>query len=176
MRSSPNQIPLAPFILSHLVEVKDYTTSTTWKYDTHRSGVILERCRYLHRVDTHPPRPCFPPTQVPWTRRVSPASKFLVAPGSCLCCVGPSGSILRSKPRNPPAMVLWPNRPDLTTPSFEHVKPFTSSGQTVYSCRMDLPGPTTSVGTRTDYSVGPWDYPACATRHLKAWSRRTTQE
>jgi hypothetical protein len=31
---------------------------------------------------------------------------------------------------------------------------------------MDLPGPATSVGTRTDYSVGPWDYPACATRHL----------
>jgi hypothetical protein len=28
----------------------------------------------------------------------------------------------------------------------------------------------------TDYSVGPWDYPACATRHLKAWSTRTTQE
>jgi hypothetical protein len=26
--------------------------------------------------------------------------------------------------------------------------------------RMDLPGPTTSVGTRTDYSVGPWDYSA----------------
>jgi hypothetical protein len=43
-------------------------------------------------------------------------------------------------------------------------------------CRMDLPGPTTSVGTRTDYSVGPWDYPACATWHLKAWSTRTTQE
>jgi hypothetical protein len=35
-------------------------------------------------------------------------------------------------------------------------------------CRMDLPGPTTSVGTRTDYSVGPWDYPACTTRHLIA--------
>jgi hypothetical protein len=44
------------------------------------------------------------------------------------------------------------------------------------TCRMDLPGPTTSVGTRTNYSVGPWDYPACATRHLKAWSTRTTQE
>jgi hypothetical protein len=43
-------------------------------------------------------------------------------------------------------------------------------------CRMDLPGPTTSVGTRTDYSVGPWDYPACAARHLKAWSTRATQE
>jgi hypothetical protein len=41
---------------------------------------------------------------------------------------------------------------------------------------MDLPGPTTSVGTRTDYSVGPWDYPACATRHLKAWSTRTAGE
>jgi hypothetical protein len=36
------------------------------------------------------------------------------------------------------------------------------------SCRMDLPGPTASVGTRTDYSVGPWDYSACATRHLMA--------
>jgi hypothetical protein len=47
---------------------------------------------------------------------------------------------------------------------------------TTCRCRMDLLGPTTSVGTRTDYSVGPWDYPACATRHLKAWSTRTTQE
>jgi hypothetical protein len=46
----------------------------------------------------------------------------------------------------------------------------------VSDCCMDLPGPTTSVGTRTDYSVGPWDYSACATRHLKAWSTRTTQE
>jgi hypothetical protein len=41
---------------------------------------------------------------------------------------------------------------------------------------MDPPGPTTSVGIRTDYSVGPWDYPACATRHLMAWSIRTTEE
>jgi hypothetical protein len=32
------------------------------------------------------------------------------------------------------------------------------------TCRMDLPGPTASVGTRTDYSVGPWNYPSCATR------------
>jgi hypothetical protein len=43
-------------------------------------------------------------------------------------------------------------------------------------CRMDLPGPTTSVGTRTDYSVGPWDYLTCAARHLMAWSTRTTEE
>jgi hypothetical protein len=34
--------------------------------------------------------------------------------------------------------------------------------------RMDLPGPTTSVGTRTDYSVGPWDYPTCVARYLMA--------
>jgi hypothetical protein len=46
----------------------------------------------------------------------------------------------------------------------------------VDGCRTDLPGPTTSVGTRTDYSVGPWDYPACTTRHLMAWSTRTTEE
>jgi hypothetical protein len=43
-------------------------------------------------------------------------------------------------------------------------------------CRMDLPGPTTSVGTRPDYSVGPWDYPACTTRHPMAWSARTAEE
>jgi hypothetical protein len=42
--------------------------------------------------------------------------------------------------------------------------------------RMDLPGPTTSVGTRTDYSVGPWDYSACATWHLMAWGARSTAE
>jgi hypothetical protein len=36
------------------------------------------------------------------------------------------------------------------------------------ACRMDLPGPTTLVGTRTDYSVGPWDYLTCAPRYLMA--------
>jgi hypothetical protein len=41
---------------------------------------------------------------------------------------------------------------------------------------MDLLGPTTSVGIGTDYSVGPWDYSACATRHLMAWGTRTTVE
>jgi hypothetical protein len=41
---------------------------------------------------------------------------------------------------------------------------------------MDLLGPTTSVGTRTDYSVGPWDYSTCAARHLMAWSTRTTEK
>jgi hypothetical protein len=34
------------------------------------------------------------------------------------------------------------------------------------------PWATTSVGTRTDYSVGPWDYQAWAARHLLAWSTR----
>jgi hypothetical protein len=48
-----------------------------------------------------------------------------------------------------------------------HVVPHTLVGNVFCQCRMDLPGPTTSVGTRTDYLVGPWDYPACATRHLK---------
>jgi hypothetical protein len=33
---------------------------------------------------------------------------------------------------------------------------------------MDLPGPTTSMGTMTDYSVGPWDYPTCAAWYLLA--------
>jgi hypothetical protein len=43
-------------------------------------------------------------------------------------------------------------------------------------CCMDLPGPTISVGTRTDYSVGPWDYSTCAARHLMVWSTKTTEE
>jgi hypothetical protein len=46
----------------------------------------------------------------------------------------------------------------------------------VNECRMDLHVPTTSVGTRTDYSVGPWDYPTCAARYLLAWGTRTTVE
>jgi hypothetical protein len=36
------------------------------------------------------------------------------------------------------------------------------------TCRMDLPGPTPSVGTRADYSVGPCDYSTCVARHLLA--------
>jgi ribonuclease HI len=43
-----------------------------------------------------------------------------------------------------------------------------SSHTLVSKCRMDLPGPTTSVGTKTDYSVGPWDYLTCAARYLMA--------
>jgi hypothetical protein len=43
-------------------------------------------------------------------------------------------------------------------------------------CRMDIPGPTTPIGTKTDYSVGPWDYSTCATQHLMAWSARTMVE
>jgi hypothetical protein len=44
-----------------------------------------------------------------------------------------------------------------------------SSASSLYQrCRMDLPGPTTSVGTRTNYTVGPWDYPTCAARYLMA--------
>jgi hypothetical protein len=39
-----------------------------------------------------------------------------------------------------------------------------------------IPGPTTLVGTRTDYSVDPWDYSTCAIRHLMALGARTTVE
>jgi hypothetical protein len=31
-------------------------------------------------------------------------------------------------------------------------------------------------GYETDYSVGLWDYSACATQHLMAWGARTTAE
>jgi hypothetical protein len=41
---------------------------------------------------------------------------------------------------------------------------------------MDLSGPTTSVGSRTDYSVGPWDYSAWVARHLLAWGARISVE
>jgi hypothetical protein len=49
-------------------------------------------------------------------------------------------------------------------------------GNHLRKSRMDLPGPTTLVGTRTDYPVGPWDYSACATRHLMARGTRTMVE
>jgi hypothetical protein len=49
-------------------------------------------------------------------------------------------------------------------------------GRQCPGCRMDVPGPTTSVGTRTDYSVGLWDYLPCAARYPMAWSTRTTEE
>jgi hypothetical protein len=32
------------------------------------------------------------------------------------------------------------------------------------------------MGTRTDYSVGPWNYSTWVTRHLMAWGTRTTVE
>jgi hypothetical protein len=41
---------------------------------------------------------------------------------------------------------------------------------------MDIPGPTTPPSARIDYSVGPWDYPTCATQHLMVWSARITVE
>jgi hypothetical protein len=51
-----------------------------------------------------------------------------------------------------------------------------SATGSVATYRMDLPRPTTFVGTRIDYLVGPWDYSVCATRHLMAWGARTTVE
>jgi hypothetical protein len=37
---------------------------------------------------------------------------------------------------------------------------------------MDISWPTTLVGTRTDYSVGPEDYLTCATWYLLVWERK----
>jgi hypothetical protein len=45
-----------------------------------------------------------------------------------------------------------------------------------HACRMDLPRPTTSMGSMSDYSVDPWDYSTWVTRHLMAWGARTTVE
>jgi hypothetical protein len=70
-------------------------------------------------------------------------------------------------PRNPEHLLVR------TSPGFDYLK----QGKYISGfCRMDLPGPTTSVGTRTDYSVGPWDYPTCAARYQMVWSTRTTEE
>jgi hypothetical protein len=61
----------------------------------------------------------------------------------------------------------------IVLPPYPHPKIYDMWVRREGYCRMDLPGPTTSVGTRTDYSVGPWDYSGCATRHLMAWGART---
>jgi hypothetical protein len=57
-----------------------------------------------------------------------------------------------------------------------HLEGFTYKSNKCLSCCMDLHGLATLVGTRTDYSVGPWDYSTWATRHLMAWGARTTVE
>jgi hypothetical protein len=88
----------------------------------------------------------------------------------------PPGTTLPSSPPSVPSRsttICFPARP-AAMHRFLRAPPFIVAAGS--HCRMDLPGPTTSVGTRTDYSVGPWDYPACATRHLIAWSTRTTEE
>jgi hypothetical protein len=41
---------------------------------------------------------------------------------------------------------------------------------------MDLLGPTTSMGTRIDYSVGLWDYTTWVTWHLMTWGASTIEE
>jgi hypothetical protein len=43
-------------------------------------------------------------------------------------------------------------------------------------CHTNIPRPTTHVGTRTDYSVGPWNYPTWAAQHLLMWSARPTED
>jgi hypothetical protein len=50
----------------------------------------------------------------------------------------------------------------------EDLAPLQEEPVAVWWCRMDLPRLTTTVGTRTDYSVGPWDYSTWAARHLLA--------
>jgi hypothetical protein len=61
-------------------------------------------------MGTHPPWPCFPLTQTPWSLRVSSASKLPNEPEYHLWHVGPSSSILRPKLRKHLWMVLWSNK------------------------------------------------------------------
>jgi hypothetical protein len=78
----------------------------------------------------------------------------------------------RVQPLRPIDLPVWFGTPDnyrKETLTFEVVG-FRGAYHAILGrpCRMDLPGPTTSVGTRTDYLVGPWDYPTCAARYLMA--------
>jgi hypothetical protein len=72
---------------------------------------------------------------------------------------------------------LWNLRMLRTTRQGHQDYSKTSCSTTKYSgaCGMDIPRPTTQVGTRTDYSVGPWDYSTCAIGHQLTWSVRTTE-
>ena len=85
--------------------------------------------------------------QAPRCRRVSSASKLPDTPGSRFRRVGPSASVLRPKPRNPPPMVLWANH---QTPRAAAQPPrqasshksFASGAQTAYSilpCSLNWP-------------------------------------
>jgi hypothetical protein len=43
-------------------------------------------------------------------------------------------------------------------------------------CRMDPPWAHCLGGYQDRLHGGPWDYSACATRHLMAWGTKTTVE
>jgi hypothetical protein len=92
----------------------------------------------------------------------SPCSRAPTIPKSCR---GRPGVCRQHRPCPPLRSHSWATAPAGSAPLIPDA-----------GCRMDLPGPTTSVGTRTEYSVGPWDYSTCATRHLMAWGARTTVE
>jgi hypothetical protein len=87
----------------------DSTTPNSTTGDTTHFGAFMKYL-WVFPSDGHAfAAPCVLPTQAMRSRRVSSTSKLPDMPGSCLRHVGPSGLVLRPKPRNRPSMVLWAN-------------------------------------------------------------------
>jgi hypothetical protein len=68
----------------------------------------------------------------------------------------------------PPCHATSGHRAQFTAQARPYVTLVVSCRAHRHDCRMDLPRPTASVGTRTDYSVDLWDYSTCAARYLMA--------
>jgi hypothetical protein len=99
-------------------------------------------------------------------RRPKPGS-----PTACCCCGYLPAGLGCARLVMAAASVAWgASAPGLGRPRRLDARGSGPGGGTVVArgrrCRMNLPGPTTSVGIKTDYSVGPWDYSVCVTRHL----------
>jgi hypothetical protein len=126
------------------------------------------RFPFLHKCAINAPAspPLFPlpETAAPRLHRAPPAL-MVVARAS------PSTASAAPPPLPPPPYKRCARPPAPPTPP---PRPFLAPQRR--RCRMDFPGPNTSVGTGTDYSEGPWDYPTCAPRHLLACTRTTEEK
>jgi hypothetical protein len=139
-----------------------------------------------HRTDAQRLQTCLASMQALRSQRTSATSKI----PNCVIAHRQTGAPHRSDRSDPPArpvrfccisifvssvLALWIKQGIQWfsgEPCWRSIS--VNQGHLLCHCRMDIPGPTTQVGTRTDYPVDPWDYTTCATRHLLAKETRST--
>jgi hypothetical protein len=128
------------------------TTETSWILPT----PCLNRTRQRARTPGAPRR----------SRRIDGVELETVAPAS----------LTKSKKKVVRVLDIIGQMEGISQEALDRYSKLFTQSASLTSCRMDLPGPTTSVGTGTNYSMGPCDYSTWVTLHLIAWGTRTTVE